>query len=375
MVALTLGQGEPADVRLRQITGTGFEALVAVPVGQGGNYSALSVPYLAAKAGVHTLPDGRRFEAGRVDTAKLQKGTVCVGAPAAAWEPVTFSAAFSSAPAFVAKVQTAHNEAGAVPMHYSTPWLTVAVTSLTSADVSVALEMAETSKVGDIAQPETVGYVAMEPGQGSFASGAGQVSYSALLTGLEIKGFDDGFTEVSLQADLGSMPLVVGGQASRKGNNGGWLRMAARSSTTATLFIDEDTYCDSERKHVSEQVGLLAWSGPLSIPPPAPTTTTTTLAPAGVVTLEVREVTVSNQWVNVAFTLPFAEVPVVVMSPTTSSTGSQDPAAIRIKDISVDGFSAIIAKPPNTPTTQETMTVTFLAVLPGARQLPGRGSK
>ena len=48
------------------------------------------------------------------------------------------------------------------------------------------------------------------------------------------------------------------------------------------------------------------------------------------------------RWIRVAFTQPFSRVPVVVVAPTKG----QGPAAIRVKDITTTGFSAIIAKPP-----------------------------
>eukprot|EP00435_Cladocopium_sp_Y103_P072727 s7_g41.t1 len=80
--------------------------------------------------------------------------------------------------------------------------------------------------------------------------------------------------------------------------------------------------------------------------------------------------------------MPFAEAPVVVVTPT--ETGTSDPASIRLKDITTSGFSAIVAKPPNTAVGDDTMTesqlnvgtswgrsVTFLAAAPGVRQLAG----
>ena len=62
--------------------------------------------------------------------------------------------------------------------------------------------------------------------------GASEIFYSAVVDS-NVKGFDDGLSTVSL-GDLGSIPLVLGGQTSRAGNNGGWLRVESATSTSAT---------------------------------------------------------------------------------------------------------------------------------------------
>ncbi|CAE7933577.1 unnamed protein product [Symbiodinium necroappetens] len=88
-------------------------------------------------------------------------------------------------------------------------------------------------------------------------------------------------------------------------------------------------------------------------------------------TLEVGEVTVqTGAWVSHSFSMPFAEVPVVVLAP---SAQVDEPAAIRIKDVTKTGFQAVVAKPTGSSVAGASMTVSFVAVVPGVRQLPGSG--
>ncbi|CAK9106568.1 unnamed protein product, partial [Durusdinium trenchii] len=90
-------------------------------------------------------------------------------------------------------------------------------------------------------------------------------------------------------------------------------------------------------------------------------------------TLEVREFTVRTaEWIRVSFTQPFSRDPVVVVAPTKG----KGPAAIRVRKITTTGFSAIIAKPPKSGKVEpgqsdESMQVSYLAVLPGVHELNG----
>eukprot|EP00438_Fugacium_kawagutii_P024987 Skav225729 [mRNA] locus=scaffold611:73724:78515:+ [translate_table: standard] len=109
--------------------------------------------YVAAQPGVHTLPDGRVFEAGQVETMSLQfqtqsckpKGGV------ARWDTVQFQGSFTS-PVVVTKLQTANNENGTPPNGPSTPWLTPAVDSVTSSSFLVALDSGETEVAASAAE-------------------------------------------------------------------------------------------------------------------------------------------------------------------------------------------------------------------------------
>ena len=128
------------------------------------------VGYVAAKQGVHTLPDGRVFEAGEVDTmarslnCKLDKLVMYSHVPSnlyrpprrfkvsscstptgatESWDTVQLQS-FTNAPVLVTQIQTANNEEGTVPSGASQPWLTAVANTVTSSSFLVALDSAET---------------------------------------------------------------------------------------------------------------------------------------------------------------------------------------------------------------------------------------
>jgi len=366
------GETIPASVRIRSVSVSSFQALVVVPPGPTSNRSDMKVAYMAMLPGVHQLPDGTQMEAGHLTTMARQTGEACKATGLTTlWDQIDFQATFSSTPAVVTALQSANNEQGAVPSFFSTPWLTVACQDPSSTHISVALESAETSQVGSMSLPEDVGYVAMEVGHGFFSTASGDVTYDAVLSGEVVMGFDDGATTVSLSTDLMTIePLVLGSQISRKGNNGGWLRVSALSSSSVEIFIDEDMYCDTERAHIAESASILSWSSGFGLAATtSTTTTTTTTAFSGIADMEISNVTLqSGMWTSLSFTYPFAAVPVVVITPSAEGA---EPASIRIKDVTTTGFLAVVAKPIGSSVMHAAMTATFVAVVPGRRQLPG----
>ena len=156
----------PATIRLRSVTKSSFQALVVVPPKTTGNQPGMSVAYMAAKKGVHTFPNGKKFEAGSVETASIFFGPCAQTGLTKSWETIYFKSSFSSTPAFVPTLQTARNEAGALPGSYSKPFLTVVATGLGATQVRVSLELGEASKYGTVSQPESLGYIVMEQGSG-----------------------------------------------------------------------------------------------------------------------------------------------------------------------------------------------------------------
>ncbi|TLS84367.1 hypothetical protein FD722_04545 [Photobacterium damselae subsp. damselae] len=51
-------------------------------------------------------------------------------------------------------------------------------------------------------------------------------------------------------------PIILGGKESRKGPNGGWLRLCDYTNQAVSFVVDEDTAFDKERGHHDEEVGL-----------------------------------------------------------------------------------------------------------------------
>ena len=77
-----------------------------------------------------------------------------------------------------------------------------------------------------------------------------------------MRGWGNGAVTVPLGTDFGVVPLAVASQSKRWGSDGGWARLLAVTPSSVDAVIDEDVACDTERGHTSEEVSVLAVSGP-----------------------------------------------------------------------------------------------------------------
>ena len=126
--------GQPFTIRIRNVTTTGFEAMTAEPEGTSGpTHMAVEMTYVAIEEGVHGLPDGSMIIAGRTDVIEEQLfGTI------GSWYTETFAVAFQNTPSILTQVQTMNNEIGLLPIEYSEPWMTVAISNSSPTTFDVA---------------------------------------------------------------------------------------------------------------------------------------------------------------------------------------------------------------------------------------------
>ena len=89
VVLATNETSEPAAIRIRNVTTTGFEAVQVEPANLDGVQGAMTLHYLAVEPGTHELPDGTRVLADTVSTTSQQHGTGVSGTES--WENVTFA--------------------------------------------------------------------------------------------------------------------------------------------------------------------------------------------------------------------------------------------------------------------------------------------
>ncbi len=75
-----------------------------------------------------------------------------------------------------------------------------------------------------------------------------------------------------------------------------------------------------------------------------------------------------DSWVQVDFAQPFRLLPVVTW---IADDGEPDPAAVRIRNVTLDGFEATQVEPPGSHDLTQETTMHFLAVEPGVHPLPG----
>ncbi len=248
---------EPAAARIRNVTASGFEIVPVEPPNEDGAQPASTLHYLAVEPGLHQMPDGTIVEAGTISTPTVQSNP----ATGNGWNSVILNGSFSAAPALLATIQTMNNETAALPGAPSTPWLATAVRNVTSGGFQLALERAETG-TGPVATPERIAYLAITSGiSGNFKDVNGtSVVYESIYSGNIIRGWNNGCFTVNFVNTYTAAPLVIANQATRNGNNGGWLRRCSLSATAVGLTVDEDQANDSERNHIQERGGIAVFS-------------------------------------------------------------------------------------------------------------------
>lgn len=252
------GNTDPATVRLKDITTSGFSARVTKPPKTNRGYHTEKVAFLAAAPGVRQL-GGLQVEAGTISTQKcVYASNKCPGSglPGIEWQQINFAYEFPAPPAFLTSVQTLNNK-----KFFAETWLTVGVNGVSTSDAWVALERAETTSYGRVNKDEVVGYIAIQGGSATLQSGA--VTMAAAVSGKNVRGWTNEIVDVPFGTDLSvGSPLVVASQCTHYGPDGGWARLQGATSSSVKVAIDEDVTCDTERSHPEEIVSVCAFSGP-----------------------------------------------------------------------------------------------------------------
>lgn len=253
----TTDGSDPATLRIRNVTTSGFEIVQTEPAANDGQHLAMPAAYLAIEPGDHVLPDGSRVLAFDYSTASFANRLLST-----TWDPVVFPAPFAAAPAMLASIQTLSNESGTPPNTSSAPFMDVGLRSVTAGSFQVTLERAE-STAGSVTSPERIAILAIDNlANASFVDTFGTaVQLQSLATAPNIQGFSEGCFSNSYATSFGNTPLVVASANTRNGNNGGWVRRCSQSSGSIGLTIDEDIDTDSERNHTNESAGVVAASG------------------------------------------------------------------------------------------------------------------
>ncbi|MEL7454194.1 MAG: hypothetical protein AAGJ50_12570 [Pseudomonadota bacterium] len=214
--------GDPAALRIQNVTNTGFELTVVEPTGNDGPHVSMTIDYLAAEEGIHTLPTGETVIVGRHTTDSVQASNVL--GLVEAFDTVSFGASLAQPAALIAAIQTMNSETGTPPGGPSIPWLTIASRNATQTDVQLALERSEVAP-GTVS-PETIGYIAFPSASaGDFiALGGSTISWSALVSNDVFVGFDDPCNTQVFSPTPFPDPRVIATKATRDGADGGWLR-------------------------------------------------------------------------------------------------------------------------------------------------------
>jgi hypothetical protein len=222
--------GQPAVVRLRNITGSGFEIRVQEWECYDGEHAKETVGYLAVESGVHSLPGNLKVEAGQLLFSK-----------AAAFVPVTFKQVFQAAPVVLASVATVNDPAA----------VEIRLKGVTTKGFSLRLQEQE-ANVQDH-RAEIVSYIAWQPSSGDFDGILFEVDKTAKVVTQQ-------FGEVLFSEPHASAPVFLGQMQSTNGKDTASLRWRNKDAEGVEVRVAEETSLDSETNHAAEVVGYLVFS-------------------------------------------------------------------------------------------------------------------
>lgn len=239
----TRNGGESVQVRVDDVTPTGFDIFMQEPDNQG--HAAETISYLVVERGAHTLRDGTRLEAGTVDTDTTHRG-----GQGFAGDPVLFETDFDAAPAVLHGLNTYDNA----------DFMASLATAVGADGFEIGLEAAETGKPAAV---ETVAYIAIQTGEGTldgapYAIGSGD------------DGSSDGVGQpahaITFDA-FDAAPDVIVSVYGQNGVDGSWARGAGYDAASQRVYAEEDQIRDSERGHANETFAYAAFAADTDLEP------------------------------------------------------------------------------------------------------------
>jgi len=246
--------GDPASIRIKNVTTKGFDITIAEPQGEDGPHVSQTVSFYAINKGVHII-DTHVVEVGTIDTKKVQGKYVLDGSDVG-WDVIDPKAEYCN-PMVLANIQTVNNEKNDVPDKNANPWITAVVKFEDNGNIDVSLDMSETNE-SVVTEDETVGYLISDADFAGYITddNGKEIKFEILRRDKYFKGWTNGCYNVDYINTYSDTPLGVGWKDSRYGPDGGWFRECNRTETNIGYCVDEDRNHDSERGHIAETGGI-----------------------------------------------------------------------------------------------------------------------
>lgn len=279
---------DPCTIRIRNVTNTGFEAACLEPLNEDRDTPAVSFNYVAMINGTLNIPivgstDTVRFESqcslvnSQVFGPNCDDCTLAPGQSQGFTSQAFLTPAFDNPPALLTQISSTNNTfSGGPGVPGGEPnFLEAAVQtdSLNTTGFNWTLDRLEAG-VGNLNNDETICYLAVERDgcqelDFSSINGPASVDFTAVFGG-NVDGHDNGATAgegVTFPAGcFTNTPTTIAGSRSRRGNNGGFLRLVSENSAAAIFTYDEDRVSDSERNHIDEDISAIAFSATFTTP-------------------------------------------------------------------------------------------------------------
>ncbi|MFS1424440.1 DUF6701 domain-containing protein [Shewanella sp. 10N.286.48.B5] len=249
----------PASVFLEQgsVTTSGFSWEQQEPPSPArrkvDSNNMVEVHWIAVTEGTHDLSNGTELIAGTVavDDALIGSNS-----------PYTDVTLPDTQDIFLHQIQTQVNNC----------WLTT-TSQFTTTGAEVALEASEVRVTNpnrcmdggldnNGLQAETVAYMSLKAGNGTIELNGESTNFhfgnAQTFTAANIQDLDYQCNFTTSLTGFSDAPVLVSGKTSRRGGDGGWLRRCQLTNDTVSMVVDEDTYSDTDRRHIWENYSFIA---------------------------------------------------------------------------------------------------------------------
>jgi len=278
---------DPCTIRIRNISNTGFDAACLEPINEDRDSPAVNFNYVAMINGTLNVPVANstetvRFESQCSFVTNQQFGPNCDNCDLSPGQSQSFAtrnflAAFDNPPALLTQITSTNNTIqGGANLPAGEPEFleaSVQTNSLSANGFRWALDRMEAGN-GTLNNGETICYLAVERDgcqelDFSSLNGPDSVDFTAVFGG-NVDGHDNGATAgegATFPAGcFSNTPVTIGNSRSRRGNNGGFLRLVSENSAAVIFTYDEDRVSDNERSHIDEEVSAIAFSSTFTTP-------------------------------------------------------------------------------------------------------------
>ncbi|MDB2526693.1 cadherin-like domain-containing protein, partial [Mariniblastus sp.] len=220
--------GHQGIVRVQNVTSNSFQIRFQEWDYRDGRHTTENMGYLVVEAGTHTLTDGTQLVAGTTTLTNESTRTI------------SFGDSFSGTPLVLAQTMTNNDGAAVVER----------VRAITNSNFKIQFNEEEVAD--GVHATETVGYIAID--QGTAVSG--DTTLNAVTTGNTV-------THQTSTVSFGNIggataPVILSDMQTRDGGDAASLRHRSQTSTSVTVWVEEEQSKDSELNHTTEVAGVLA---------------------------------------------------------------------------------------------------------------------
>jgi hypothetical protein len=288
---LSLQDSDPCVVRIRNVSGSGFEIGANEYEYLDETHSMEMVDFMVMEKGIHLLND-----------AKIEAGSFQTDMTYPYFEPISFSEAFMNTPVVMTTV-VSENEAQAV---------TGRLQNITSLGFEYTIQEEEASD--QMHTTETINYIAWEPSSGIIED----MSYEVVRNS---NSFQNEFSSVTFQQHFTTSPIFLAGMQTCNGVDTSNLRIDSKTNISVKVQVDDETSYDDEIWHTNEEIGYIAFEDHQ----------TSSQDPK----VLNGEVSANHEWSHVTLNQSLTD-PIIIAGPLTYN--GIDPAVVRIRNVTSSDF-------------------------------------